>query len=644
MSLKKRFILCLIPLLLIGVVALTFIWIHRANQQILESTSLSNTDKAILIQKGISNWLSSIDMLVRTAAEDSDAMAAISGDEVARKKSSARYQSVLSYTEFRTMALVDASAVAIAAAPANKIGESYADLAYIKDALSSGELVITPPRRSRVDGLPLMSIAMPVQKTGVVFVSIPLSNFYSELVQSGRKDVESAQYIVFTKDCAVLAHVVQDYVLQDGHSDSPEMQLCKQDRKSGFFTYRGNKYVGAFSEVPETGWQVFVGENSDSIEAELISRATFPAAIGGIILILMIVVIIWLISDITNRIHKLQNLVRSLSDGDVIAVKSETGLAAFTAEPKDEITGISQAIFVLAERMRERADFASRVSRGDLTASVEPISANDLLGNSLKEMNSGLIRLVLLLKNLSASVSTTSEQLSKNNSQIEVSSRNQRNGVVDLEQKLDQLRAVVLANSSEAGVIHKTLCQTRESSEVGYRKLGQLIAAMNDIRHTSNELEGIMEVISGVSSQTSLIALNAAIEAARAGEHGRGFAVVADEVRKLSMNSSEATDNSKNLVTSAISSIKNGEVLLEDTKTIFDDIQENVKSDAETASRLAEQSRCGVEATQDVKNVLTQVSQSATQNMVAVDSTTKVIHQLQEQADKLQETIALFKV
>ncbi|GAA0399474.1 methyl-accepting chemotaxis protein [Paenibacillus motobuensis] len=87
------------------------------------------------------------------------------------------------------------------------------------------------------------------------------------------------------------------------------------------------------------------------------------------------------------------------------------------------------------------------------------------------------------------------------------------------------------------------------------------ILTLKDLQEQAKLIQGIVETIRNIASQTNLLSLNAAIEAAHAGPYGRGFDVVAKEVRKLSGEVSESIIKVQGIIggiTEEISEISEG--------------------------------------------------------------------------------------
>ncbi|MFX0071053.1 MAG: methyl-accepting chemotaxis protein [Candidatus Hermodarchaeota archaeon] len=107
-----------------------------------------------------------------------------------------------------------------------------------------------------------------------------------------------------------------------------------------------------------------------------------------------------------------------------------------------------------------------------------------------------------------------------------------------------------------------------------------------EIALSTQDIQEIMKVITGISEQTNLLALNASIEAGRAGQYGRGFAVVAEEVRKLAEESKNAVFNSRTKIENIIAHINSTTKAIEEITSSSEEQTASMEEISITAGRL----------------------------------------------------------
>jgi twitching motility protein PilJ len=286
------------------------------------------------------------------------------------------------------------------------------------------------------------------------------------------------------------------------------------------------------------------------------------------------------------------------------------------AQAETENRRNQEAILRLLNEMGDLAD-------GDLTIRAQV--TEDITGAIADSMNYTIDE----LRTLVAGVNNAAIQVTQKTAQAQSISAELLGAAERQSREIEETTAQVLQVSRSISEVSST---AEEGARVAQRSLAAAdkgraavqnsISGMNDIREqiqetskrikrlgeSSQEIGEIVELISDITEQTNVLALNAAIQAASAGEAGRGFSVVAEEVQRLAERSGEATKQIGAIV-----------------KTIQADTQDAVAAMEKSTTGVVEGAK---------------LSDAAGQALSEIDFVTKNLAQLIEQISKATQTQA----
>ena len=291
-------------------------------------------------------------------------------------------------------------------------------------------------------------------------------------------------------------------------------------------------------------------------------------------------------------------------------------------------------------------EVANTVAAGDLTSRIE-VTTRDETGQllqALKTMNDSLARTVGAVRAGTDTIAVAAEQVAAGSLDLSSRTEQQAGALEETASSMEELTSTVRQNADNARQANVLADAASNVAARGGAVIAQVVGTMDAINASSAKINDIIGVIDGIAFQTNILALNAAVEAARAGEQGRGFAVVATEVRNLAQRSAAAAKEIKELIGDSSDKVANGSRLVAQAGATMEEIVDSVRRVTDIMAEISAASLEQTAGIEQINGAVAQMDEGTQQNAALVEETAAASNAMQEQAARLAQAVAVFRI